>query len=170
MLFRSALFPPGRGGGEGVAHGYKGKGVTNHLLIEGNGLPLALTSTPANGDERQQVAILLGRVKVYHGYGRPRSCPNEIHADKGYDSKALRVFLRTKGIRPVIPKRNTPRRQKRGRPSPKSSFRWKVERCHAWLQRKFRRLTTRWERRSKYWDGFLCLAVTFCWVPKLICG
>ena len=102
-----ALFPLGRGGGDGVAHGYKGKGVTNHLLIEENGLPLALTSTPANGDERQQVAILLGRVKVYHGYGRPRSCPKE-------------------------------------------SFRWEVERCHAWLQRKFRRLTTRWERRSKY--------------------
>ena len=78
-----ALFPPGGRGGEGVAHGTKGKGVTNHLLIEGNGLPLALQSTPANGDERRQVAMLLGRVKVYHAYGRPRSGPKEIHADKG---------------------------------------------------------------------------------------
>jgi hypothetical protein len=32
-----ALFPPGKGGGEGVARG--GKGMLIHSLTEGNGMP-----------------------------------------------------------------------------------------------------------------------------------
>src|SRR5262249_19494148 len=68
-----ALFPPGKGGGEGVAHGGKGKGVLIHSLTEGHGMPLANRVTPANGDERAQVVPLLDAVKVHTGKrGRPR--------------------------------------------------------------------------------------------------
>jgi len=35
----TALFPPGKGGGEGVARGGKGKGILIHSLTEGNGMP-----------------------------------------------------------------------------------------------------------------------------------
>ena len=31
-----ALFPPGKGGGELVEYGYKGKGVTIHSLVDAN--------------------------------------------------------------------------------------------------------------------------------------
>ena len=166
-----ALFPPGKGGGEAVDYGYKGKGITNHLLIEGNGLPLALVATSAASSERDQVSVLLGRVRVYKGYGRPKKCPHEIHADRGYDSKALRIFLRNKGLRPVISKRVWKnRKQSRGRKIPPSTFRWKVERCFSWLQRRFRRLTVRWERRLRYWEGFLQLSVVMLWVDKMISG
>ena len=34
-----ALFPPGKGGGAGVARGGKGKGILIHSLTEGNGMP-----------------------------------------------------------------------------------------------------------------------------------
>ena len=100
-----ALFPPGRGGGEEVDYGYKGKGVTTHLLVDGNGMPLSVVSTGASVSEREQVSQLIKRVRVYHGYGRPKKCPHEIHADKGYDSKILIIFLRNKGIKPNIPRR-----------------------------------------------------------------
>ena len=33
-----ALFPPGKGGGEGVARGGKGKGILIHSLTEGGAL------------------------------------------------------------------------------------------------------------------------------------
>jgi hypothetical protein len=66
-------FSPGKGGGEGVAHGGKGKGILIHSLTEGGGLPLANRTTPANGDERAQVVPLLDAVKVHTGKrGRPR--------------------------------------------------------------------------------------------------
>jgi len=166
-----ALFPPGKGGGQEVDYGYKGKGVTIHLLVEGGGLPLSALSTGASGNERDQVSKLFGKVHVYHGYGRPKKCPKEIHADKGYDSRELRLFLRIKGLRPVIPKRAWKNKRKPpGRKVPMSKSRWKIERCFSWIQRKFRRLTVRWERRTKYWNGFLQLAVIMIWVDKLICG
>jgi hypothetical protein len=66
-----ALFPPGKGGGEGVAHGGKGKGILIHSLTEGNGMPLANRTTPANGDERAQVVPLLDAVKVRTGKRGP---------------------------------------------------------------------------------------------------
>ena len=149
-------------------YGYKGKGVTTHLLVDGNGMPLAATATPASGSEREQVSLLLERVKVYHGYGRPKRCPNEVHADKGYDSKALRIFLRSKGIRPVIPKRVwKARKQPRGKRTPHSKSRWQVERCFAWMQRKYRRLVARWERRDTYWNVFLQISIIMIWVDKI---
>ncbi|MCP5506704.1 MAG: hypothetical protein H7A37_00145 [Chlamydiales bacterium] len=85
------------------------------MLVDGNGMPLSAITTPASSSERAQVKCLPERVRIYHGYGRPKRCPNEIHANKGYDSKALRVFLRSKGIRPLIPKRTwRTRKQPRG--------------------------------------------------------
>src|ERR687886_2956100 len=95
-----ALFPPGKGGGEGVARGGKGKGILIHSLTEGNGMPLANRTTPANGDERAQVLPLLEAVKVRPGHrGRPRKRLKVIATAKGYDSKALRQPLPKRAIR-----------------------------------------------------------------------
>lgn len=53
------FFSPGKGGGERVDHGYKGKGMTSHLLVDGLGQPLGITSTGASGNERKEVIPLL---------------------------------------------------------------------------------------------------------------
>jgi hypothetical protein len=47
-----ALFPPGKGRGEEIAYGGKAKGVLIYILSEGNGMPLANSTTPANDNER----------------------------------------------------------------------------------------------------------------------
>lgn len=64
------FFSAGKGGGKGVEHGYKGKGVTSHVLADGLGNPLKITATGAAGDERQQVTPLLKKnnamVKTSH--------------------------------------------------------------------------------------------------------
>jgi hypothetical protein len=39
------LFPPGKGGGEGVKYGHKGKVILIHTLTDGNGMPLANRTT-----------------------------------------------------------------------------------------------------------------------------
>jgi len=46
------FFSGGKGGGEMVDYGYKGKGVTTHLLADGEGNPLSFEVTRAKGDER----------------------------------------------------------------------------------------------------------------------
>ena len=60
-------FPPGKGGGEAVGYGYKGKGILIHTITEGNGMPLANRTTAANGSEREQVIPLLDSIKIQTG-------------------------------------------------------------------------------------------------------
>ena len=122
----TALFPPGKGGGEGVAYGGKGKGILSHSLTAGDGRPLANRVTPANGDERAQVVPLLDAVKVHTGKrGRPRKRLKVIATDKGYDAKALRQQLRKRGIRAQSPKRVWKTKKNRGDRSKKSSHAFK---------------------------------------------
>jgi transposase len=153
-----------------VEYGFKGKGVTLHSLVDGNGHPLAVSTTSAKGDERGQVIPLLGSIKLKTGQrGRARSRPKSLQGDKGYDSKVLRRKLWQRGIQPLIPRREWPdRKQPRGRRPTTGSDRWKVERTFAWYQRKFRRLAARWERCCKYWNGFVLLAVCFIWLDLLV--
>lgn len=122
------LFPPGKGGGDDVDHGYKGKGSTIHLLVDGEGMPLAESTTAANGSERDQVIKLINSVKINCGEGRPKSCPKVLQGDKGYDSQALRNEIRKKGIKPIIPRRVwKDRKQRPGRKPPKLVDRFKHE-------------------------------------------
>jgi len=83
-----APFPPGKGGGDGVSHGFKGKGVLIHSLVDAQGMPLAVDVTCAKSSEREQVFPLLDSIDIHTGkVGRPRSRPAQLAADKGYDSK-----------------------------------------------------------------------------------
>jgi hypothetical protein len=194
----TALFPPGKGGGEEVepvrcvfsqgsdgveaspqnvpprcstwrAYGGKGKGVLIHTLTEGGGMPLANCTTPANGNEREQVIPLLDKVKLKTlKRGRPRKRIKVLAADKGYDSKQKRADLRKRGIRPQIPKRVWKTKKSRGRPIKISVPRFQQERCFAWYQRKYRRLVVRWERQKVYFDAFIDLATIHIWINKIL--
>ena len=167
----TALFPPGKGGGEGVAHGGKGKGILIHSLTDGDGMPLANRTTPANGDERAQVMPLLDAVKVYTGRrGRPRKRLRVIATDKGYDAKALRQAIRKRGIRAQLPKRVWKTKNHRGRPIIKVAPRYQAERTFAWFQKKYRRLVVRWERIAACFDAFLAIATVHIWIHRLIVG
>jgi IS5 family transposase len=166
-----ALVPPGKGGGEGVAHGGQGKGVLIHGLTAGDGMPLAHRTTPANGDERAQVMPLLDAVKVRTGIrGRPRTRLNVLATDKGYDAKALRQRLRQRGMRAQIPKRVWRTKKTRGRPIKNTVPRFQAERTFAWFQKKYRRLVVRWERMAACFEAFLAIASIHIWVHRLIVG
>ncbi len=123
----TVLFPPGGGGGTEAAYGYKGKGVLIHLLADADGMPLAACSAPANEDERKQAGTLLEMIAVKTG--KPGQQPKKLRsiaADKGYDSDPMRNFLKSKGIRPQIPrKKNTGKR--RGRPVSMKDPRFQAE-------------------------------------------
>jgi hypothetical protein len=164
-----ARFPPGKGGGEGVAYGRKGKGILIHTLTDATGMPLSTCTTPANGDERAQVIPLLDTLHVCTGnQGRPRKRLKVPAADKGYAAKDLRRRLRTRGIRPQIPKRVWKSRKPRGRPIKKDVPRYQAERTFAWFQRKYRRLVVRWERLAACFNAFLAIAMIHLWVHRLI--
>jgi hypothetical protein len=65
MALWMALISPGTSGGRGRRPRGKGKGILIHSLTEGNGMPLANRTPPANGDERIQVVPQLDAVKAH---------------------------------------------------------------------------------------------------------
>jgi transposase len=117
-------------------------------VTEGNGLPLAFLVTAANVAEVTVGLTVVDRVRVLRPKGRPRQRPASLAADKSYDSVDFRWGLRRRGIQPSIPSREWKNRRRRPRRPllvhPVSQSRWKVERCHGWLDN-WRRLVTRYD-------------------------
>jgi len=145
--------------------------VTLHSLVEGQGLPLALRCTPANASEPAQVIPLLEQIQIASDGrpGRSRQRPARLQADAGYDTQALRRSLQKRGIQAeIVVNRRNRKKPKRGRPRAKPIDRWKVERTFSWYQRKFRRLVVRWERKMRYWEGFLGWAFSLIWIGRLL--
>ena len=163
------FFSAGKGGGELIDYGYKGKGVTTHLLVDNEGNPVAFETTGASGDERQQVEKLLDSVKsLMTKFIEETNLFPIFEADKGYDSEELRDKLLKRKIYPLIPYRRI------GKPETWKTIaswiarkRWQVERAISWLQRKFRRLVVRWERKIKYWKGFLNFGLILFWINRI---
>jgi transposase len=83
--------------------------------------------------------------------GRRRTRPGKVHADKGYDSRANRAYLRRRGIKARIARREVESSTRLGR------HRWKVERSLSWLSC-FRRLQVRWDRDAGRWFAFVLVA------------
>ncbi len=82
--------------------------------------------------------------------GRPRRCPAKLHADKAYDSAALRAGSRRRSITPRTARRGVENGERLGR------HRWVVERTLAWLNR--------YERRADTHLAFLHIGrALICW-------
>jgi transposase len=117
----------------------------------------------ANHHEVKLAVGTLETVRVpRRGKGRPKQRPEELVADKAYDSGRFRQWLRSKGIRPTIPpyERRARKLPKLGRPvkaGPGYAERWKVERTFAWLGN-FRRLLVRHERYLSAFRAFFLVA------------
>jgi IS5 family transposase len=127
-------------------------------VVDATGLPLAVVQRGANvQDARRRLSCLDAIEPIHRGRGRPRRRPAKLHADKAYDSRALREELRRRGIQPRIARRRVETSERLGRD------RWVVERTGAWLNR-FRRLRIRYERLGDIHQAFLDLGCALiCW-------
>jgi len=162
-----ALFPSAPGGGQEVAHGYKGKGVLLHVITDSHGFPLAIHSTGANGDERVAASGLLARLRAEKLAKKFAF----VEADKGYDSAKLRAEMVEQKYFPLIAWRKCKSSEQR-RPTTRGmldllrgkSQRWKIERFFSHIKRRYRRLLARWERLQTSWMSFCKLALIAFWV------
>ena len=143
------------------------------LAADGNGLPIGSELAGANHHE---VKLAVGKLETVwvprRGRGRPKQRPEELVADKAYDSRRLREWLRSRGIRPTIPpyERRARKRPKLGRPvraGPGYAERWKVERTFAWLGN-FRRLLVRHERYLSVFRAFFLVAFILMSLRRLV--
>jgi IS5 family transposase len=82
-----------------------------HLVCDGGWLPLTAVGTAANvNDATLFQAVMADIPPVRTPARRRRARPAAVHADKGYDSRANRAWLRRRGIKARIARRGLSRR------------------------------------------------------------
>ena len=127
------------------------KGSKHHVIVDGEGTPLAATVTAANVPDIKQLGPLVDAIPPVGGKpGRPRRRPRQVFADRAYDSEPHRRRLRGRGIRPRIARRRTAHGSGLGK------IRWVVERTLSWLPRK-RKLRISTERRADIHEALLSI-------------
>jgi len=132
--------------------------------VDRHGIPLAVLLSGANVHDSQRCLEVIDAIpglRTAGRRGRPRKRPDKVHADKAYDSHALRVACRKRGICPRFVRRGIESSDRLGR------HRSVVERTFAWLNR-FRRLAVRYERRTDLHLAFTllgCSLICFRFLP-----
>jgi IS5 family transposase len=117
------------------------------------GLPISVVVSAANANDATMLEAVLEDIPpIRMSSGRRRRRPAKVHADKAYDHRRCRAYLRRRGIRPRIARRMIESSARLGR------HRWTIERTGAWLGG-FRRLRIRYERSS---ERFYALAMLAC--------
>ncbi len=160
-------------GGTAVGLTRKGKGTKLMIVADGEGLPIGFLLESVPKSEIQLAGPTLSSVRVTGRRGRPRSRPSRLICDRGYDSRAFRSYLRSRGIKSCIPTGKRPKgwRPRRGRP-PKAEKafnrkRWKVERTFAWLLSN-RRIVMRWEHLVSVYRGFVLIGIAMICLNRLL--
>ncbi|MFF4647834.1 IS5 family transposase [Streptomyces sp. NPDC001389] len=100
--------PPGGIAVEPADHGLGRSrgGLTSkiHLAVEQGQKPLSVVITAGQRGDSPQFEPVLEAIRVPRlGVGRPRKRPDRVRADKAYDSRSNRSYLRRRGIKATIP-------------------------------------------------------------------
>ncbi|MEU5330437.1 IS5 family transposase [Streptomyces parvus] len=146
-----------------------------HLAADGSCRPLAFHLTAGQAGDAPAFALVMARLRVPRRRGRPRTRPDVVLADKAYSSRAIRVHLRKRGIRAVIPvpADQQAHRQRRGshggRPPAFDRGAYKqrntVERCIDRLKQ-WRGIATRYEKTATMYLAGLHIAGIFLWSAR----
>jgi transposase len=121
------------------------------------GLPISVVVSAANANDATMLEAVLEDIPpIRMSSGRRRRRPAKVHADKAYDHRRCRAYLRRRGIRPRIARRMIESSARLGR------HRWTIERTGAWLGG-FRRLRIRYERSSERFYALAMLACSVIW-------
>jgi transposase len=128
------------------------KGTKYTLMVDRHGAPLVIQAASANtSDHRQILSTAAAFPQVGGKPGRPKTHPDKLYADAGYDSDATRCILQFLGIEPHIRCKNSPHGSHLGR------IRWVVERTISWVKG-LRRLRIRYDRLGTMIDTWTTIA------------
>lgn len=125
--------------------------------------------TAGQVSESTQVETVMDAIAIPQRLGRPRKRPRKLVGDKGYSSQRIRVWLRARGITPVIPHKENEKARHDGRTKfDKPSYRQRhvAEQCVGWMK-EFRRIGTRFDKLAVNFHAMLQLAMIGRYLKKL---
>lgn len=94
--------------GHGVGRSRGGLTTKIHAAVDGHGRPLALVVTGGQRNDGAMLAEVLADIRVPRlGSGRPRTRPDVVVADRAYTNGVNRRMLAARGVKTVIPQKNT---------------------------------------------------------------
>ena len=140
------------------------EGVKRSLLTEASGVPIGLAIDGANRHDCKMVEATIESIPVV----RPKPTRRKSQGmclDKGYDSQEVRDLVKEFGYTAHICARGE-EAQAIKREAGFKARRWVVERTHSWMNR-FRRILTRWEKKS---ENFLALLHLVCAIITFRCS
>jgi transposase len=124
------------------------KGTKRHLIVDGNGTPLALTLTGAQRHDSLPALATLDTIPTLHRpRGRPRRKPAKLYGDRAYGTPTNRQGLRERRIQDHLAAPRMPHGSGLGK------VRWVVERTLSWISQA-RRLRVRYDRLAAMHRGF----------------
>lgn len=134
-------------------------GSKHHLVVDAQGIPLAVILSAANRHDVTQLDALVEAIPYIRGKrGRSLHKSQIVQGDRRYSSEPHRQRLRARGITPLLAKIGSVHGSGLGK------TRWPVERSIVWLH-SFRRLKIRYERYAHIHEAFLSLACALiCWI------
>ncbi|MGW9054565.1 IS5 family transposase [[Kitasatospora] papulosa] len=74
-----------------------------HLAVDSRCCPLAFANNPGQAGDAPAFPDVMTGIRVPRPVSRPRTTPAAVLADKAHSSRAIRTYLRHRGIRAVIP-------------------------------------------------------------------
>ncbi|MFI8200474.1 IS5 family transposase [Streptomyces sp. NPDC085942] len=160
----------------GLGRSRGGLSTKVHVASDSHARPLAFHITAGqSGDAPAFEAVLAGIRVPRHGQGRPRVRPDAVLAERAYSSRAIRSYLRRRGIRAVIPQPSDQvghrlrRGRSGGRPPAFNAEAYKqrnaVERCIARLKQ-WRGLAMRTDKLALVYLAALHLAAILIWARR----
>lgn len=125
------------------------------MLVDGDGVPLALAVDGANRHDKKLVGRTLNNLMAK----RPWRKKQRMCMDKGYDYPDVRELVAFWGYTAHIVARGVESAARKRIPGYRAR-RWVVERTHSWFNR-FRRLLIRWEKKADNYTAMLHLACAY---------
>jgi putative transposase len=154
---------PFRGEATGRNPTDRGKqGTKRSLLVEGQGVPLAIEVGSANCHDVKLLAATLDGVVVERP-AASQEASQHFCVDKGYAGEPAQQVGPARGYIVHVPDKAHAKQKRRRTGGRRKARRWVVAVTHSWLNR-FRRLLVRWEKKKANYRSLLYLACAIiCW-------
>jgi transposase len=129
------------------------QGFKRSIAVDAAGIPLATIAAPANRHDSPLLGPTLDALQIVDR-------PMTVHLDRGYDSRATRQQLATRGLTAEI--------AAKGKPAPiTAGQRWVVERTNAWSNA-YKKLVWCTERRAAVIAFWITFSTVIIIVGRLI--